>query len=149
MAKETGTKQATDNRTATAPKKAVRLGELNMPQRTDAVDYIKAEDLQLIDRFTIFSAFPGKNSRGEYVRFGVAWKEGDTVIKRVFTASANDERNALLREVRRHGAITNCRLYIVNIGGGMTYNKIQDADAIPPEGVSESSPSAGDDDIPF
>lgn len=136
-------------------KKGVRIGELSLPQRTDQADYIKAEDLERIFPFTIFSAHSGKNTRGEYIRFGVAWQEkgdGDkpVTVKRVFTCSANDERNALMRDVKRHSAILNCRLYIVDIGGGMTYNKIQDADAIPPEGVLDTSSSQlSDDDIPF
>lgn len=150
MAAKPQPQETSQTTTGQTPRKAKKMSDLKLPGRTDAVEYVKAEDLERIFPFTIFSASPSKGRYGDRIRFGVAWKEDGQVVKKVLTVSANDERNALMHDVRRHGAVTNCRLYILDTGNGTTYNKIVDADEPPPdESVSATEVANRDDDIPF
>lgn len=131
-----------------SPKQTPRRMSDVATARADLPDFIKAEELQAQYPFTIFGASPSKGRFGDRIRFDVAYKQGDEVIKKVLTLSANDERNDLMYEVRRHGAIVGCRLVEIQLGGGQTYWKIIDADAALPETVIMDE-SVRDEEIPF
>lgn len=134
---------------STATRTPVRMKQVTTP-RTDRPEYIKAEELQYIFPFTIFSVSGPHASRfgGDRFKFGVAWKEQDgSVTKRVLTLTANEDRTELAFNVRKHGAIINCRITELQLGGDYTYWKIHDADEVP-EGVIDTS-SQRQQDIPF
>lgn len=134
----------------TPAKKSVRMSEVAQA-RGDLPEYIKAEELVAFRPFTIFGATPSKGRFGDRVRFDVAYKDGGTTVKRVLTLSANDERNDLMYNVRRNGAIVGCRIVQLHLGGGQTYWKIVDNDAALPEDVHlvDAGTQMSIDEIPF
>lgn len=133
-------------------RKPARMKDVAVP-RTDMPEYVKAEDLQLVSPtpFTIFNVSgPHPGRFGQRYKFGVAWKENGQVVKKVLTLTENDERRELAFQVRKHGAITNCRIVEIQLGGGQTYWKILDNDEPLPDQVrSDDAPPIADDDIPF
>jgi hypothetical protein len=124
--------------------------------KTDAPEFIKSGELETKFPFTIYGASEKSGQYGDRIYFQVAWKDTNgEVIKRVWTPTANDERRAIMREVKK-SAITNCRVVAVPTNGQYDYYKIIDADADVDAVIAEAlellkkdNDEAIDNDIPF
>jgi hypothetical protein len=134
---------------STPKPKAKRLSEV-VAAKTDLPEYVKSEELTHIRPFTIFGArLDPKGRFGPRYKFDVAWRHEGGTVKKVLTLSANEERENLAYQVQKHGAIINCRLIQINLGGGQTYWKIIDNDDPIPDDVPITTQQMSLEEIPF
>lgn len=129
--------------------KGVKMSSLPKHDRSDLPEYVKSEELQNIRPFTIYNGTRNRGRFGDRINFNVAWKDGDTVIKRVWTLAENDERLDILTEAKRSGGVTNCRVIRLHLGGGQTYWKIIDNDEAMPDEAYNTASDIADDEIPL
>ncbi len=149
-----GTLEVTNDANAKTKKerKGAKAGAV-IKQKADLPEFIKPEDLKHVYPFTIFSANEHKGRFGPRIVFGVAFKEGNSVTRRVLALSDNTERREMMYAVRTNEFITDCRLIKIHLGGDQTYWKIVDVDTPLTEFNlgDETTPQQDlkDEDIPF